>query len=227
MKNKQISKTFFINILLVIHWSFNKELSKDIFGPLPIGIRIYHKFNINDTLIIDHVSYSDHHGYYQCYVTNKLLSIIYEDRSVIYLNVKKHSIWIPIVIVCAVIGIGFLILFLSSKYCQKKRKNRLEDEEMIEKIYQIEPSQKSTEFSSYDNRQRSSERMIENVEESKIQQETIHTLSHSENSTKSQISYSNLSSISKTSPQFILRNPFFDPNLQPLTSIKQYISKFK
>jgi hypothetical protein len=90
MKNKQIRKRYFINILRVIHWNFSKELSKDIFSPS--SIRIYHKFIINDTLIIDHVSYLDHHGYYRCYATNKLLGITYEDRSVIYLNVKKNSI---------------------------------------------------------------------------------------------------------------------------------------
>jgi hypothetical protein len=59
--------------------------------------------------------------------------------------------------------------------------------------------------------------MIENVEESKMQQENIHTFSHSENSIKSQISYLGLSSILKTSPQFVFSNPFLDPNVQSLT----------
>ncbi len=218
-------------ILLAIHWNFNKDLSKNQFGRLPIGIRIYQKFTINDTLIIDHISYSDHHGYYQCDATNKLLGIIYEDRSIIYLNVQKHTIWIPFVIVCVVIGIFILIIILCSKYCQKKRKIQLEekkssqedDEEIIDKLKQIVPM----EFSSCYKKEKSSERIVENVEESKIQQENIHILSHSKNSPKSQISSLNLSSISKTSPQFILSNPFLDPNVQPSTSIKQNIHKFK
>jgi len=88
-----------------------------------------------------------------------------------------------------VIEICFLILFISvQNIIKRKEKNRLKDEEMIEKIKQIESNQESTEFSSYYNSQRSFEQMIKNIEESKIQQQNIHKLSHSENSTKSQIS---------------------------------------
>jgi hypothetical protein len=60
------------------------------------------------------------------------------------------------------------------------------------------------------------EEMIE-----KVKQETNPPLSHTENSIKS------LLSISKTSPQFILNNPFLDPNIQPIISIKQYINQLK
>jgi uncharacterized protein YneF (UPF0154 family) len=55
----------------------------------------------------------------------------------------------------------------------------------------------------------------------KVKEETNPPLSHTENSIKS------LLSISKTSPQFILNNPFLDPNIQPIISIKQYINQLK
>lgn len=197
-------------------------------------------------MIIDHVSYSDHDGYYQCYATNKLLDIIYEDRTVIYLNVKKNSIWISIVIGCSVIGICILILILGSKYCQKRSKIQLdeedipqEDDKTIDTIKQTIPNRESTEFSSYYNKKNSSERIIENTEDSKIHQENIRTLTQSTNSTKSSLSllsmqnavkpiaYLNSSTNSNTSPQFVLSNPFLNSNVQPLTSIKQYINKLK
>jgi hypothetical protein len=228
--NNQI--IFFIHVLSVIHWDFTKDISKNIFGPLPIGIRIHRRFTLNDTLIIDHVSYSDHQGYYRCYATNKLIGITYEDKSMIHLKVTKNTIWIPIVIVCVVIGLCILLLIFCSKYCQKRRKNQLEvnkipgeDEEMIKKIIS---NRESTEFSSHHNKQKSSEQIIKNVEELKLQQQqNLHTRSHSENSSKSQISLLNPVSISKTSPQFVLGNPFLDANVQPFISAKQYIDKLQ
>ncbi|CAF0765025.1 unnamed protein product [Adineta steineri] len=169
-----------------ISWDFNYDLSNDIFRSLPIGIRIDHKFTLNDTLIIDHVSYSDHHGYYRCYATNKLFNITYEDTSIIYLNVKKSSIWIPIVIICIVIGICILLLILCSKYCQTRKQNN----------------------------QKTSEQVIEN----------IHTPSYSDNSAQSQGS---LLSSPNISSQFILDNPFLDPNVQPILLNKKYINKLQ
>ena len=198
---------------------------------MPIGIHISDKYNINDTLIIDHVSYSDHKGYYQCLATNKLLGIIYEDKNVIHLNVKKNTIWISILIVCAVIGLCILVLIFCSRYCQKKRNNQIQveytpqdSEEMIEKIKEIIPNRKSVEFlSDYDK---------ENIKESKSHQEDSDSLSHTEDSIKSIVSLRladikqqpvlllNSSSSLRTSPQFVLSNPFLDPNVQSVTTIK-------
>jgi hypothetical protein len=183
---------------------------------------------MNDTLIIDHVSYSDHRGYYRCHATNKLFDIIYEDKSIIYLNIRKNTIWIPIVIVCAVIGICILILILCSKYCRNKRKNQLKSkensDELIDKVKQSVPSRESIEFSPYYNRKRSAEQMGDNIKESKTQQ----TPSYRETSIKlstqneqEQISFLKPLSISKTSPQFVLGNPFLDPNTRLFISTKQ------
>ncbi|CAF1501069.1 unnamed protein product [Rotaria sp. Silwood1] len=226
---------------VIIYWDFTKDISKNIFNSLPIGIRLHHKFIFNDTLIIDHVSYSNHYGYYRCYATNKLLDIIYEDKSIIYLNVRKKTIWIPIVIVCVVIGIFILTIILCTKCIQKKRKNQqLEKKEIIDQIKQIVSDPESIEISSYYNRQRSSKQIVKNVEKLKLQQENLYTFSHSENSFKSpisllstkkeleQIAFLNSLSIStNSSPQFILGNPFLDSNAQPLNLVKSYIDKFE
>ncbi|CAF1305345.1 unnamed protein product [Rotaria sordida] len=224
---------------VIIHWDFTKDISKNLFNSLPIDIHFYHKFILNDTLIIDHVSYSNHHGYYRCYAINKLFNITYEDKSIIYLNVQKSTIWIPIIIVCVVIIIFILIFILCTKYFQKKRKNQqLKKKEIID---QIISNQESIEFSTYYNHQRSSEQIINDVEKLKLQQDNLCNFSHLENSFKSSISFlstkkeqeqiaflNSLSISTKTSPQFILGNPFLDSNIQPLTSVmKSYIDKFE
>jgi hypothetical protein len=212
MKKNEMIKSFFPEILLVIHWDFSKDISKNPFGPLPIGIRIDHRFIPNDTLTIDHVSYSDHHGYYRCYAKNKLIGMTYEDKSIIYLKVKKKIIWIPIAIVCIVIGLCILMLILCSRYCQMKRKNQLDVKQIPQEDEQIMSNKESSEFSSDYNKQK---------------QDNLHTRSHSENSIKSQISFLHPLSISKNSPQFILGNPFLDSNVQPFISVKSYIDKLK
>jgi hypothetical protein len=124
-----------------------------------------------------------------------------------------------------------LLLIFCSKYCQRRRKNQLEvnkipgeDEEMIKKIIS---NRESTKFLSYYNKQKPSEQIIKNVEELKLQQQNLHTRSHSENSSKSQISLLNPLSTLKTSPQFVLGNPFLDANVQPFISAKQYIDKLQ
>jgi hypothetical protein len=159
---------------------------------------------MNDTLIIDHVSYSDHHGYYQCYAINQLLGRTYEDSSVIYLNVKKNTIWIPIVIACIIIGICILILILCSKYYQRGKTKQMEEKETIDTIKQIVSNRESISDNT---------RMSENIEESIIQQNNIHPLSRS--------------FIFQKSLRFVLSNPFLDPNVQLISSINQYSNKLK
>ncbi|CAF2663345.1 unnamed protein product [Rotaria sp. Silwood2] len=194
---------------VIIHWDFTKDISKNIFYSLPIGIRFHHKFILNDTLIIDHVSYTNHYGYYRCYATNKLLDITYEDK-----KKKKSTI--------------------------RKKKISQNDEEVIDEIKQIVTNRETIDFSPYYDRQRSSEQIIKNVEKLKLQQENLYNLSYSENSLKSSISLlstkkeqekiaflNSLSISTKTSPQFVLGNPFLDSNAQPLISIKSYIDKFE
>ena len=78
----------------------------------------------NDTLIIDHVSSIDHYGYYQCSASNRLFNRIYQDQTVFYLNIRKNSMSIPILIGCLAIGTCFLILILYSKYCRRTRDDR-------------------------------------------------------------------------------------------------------
>ncbi len=223
--------SIFLNIVLVIHWDFSRDLSRDIFLRLPLGIRLDHKFTLNDTLIIDHVSYSDHHGYYRCNATNTLLGITYQDKKIIYLDVKTNSIWIPIGIICVVIGICILIVICCSKYCQKKRKERLEEKKISQEGENLSGKIKeSLEVSSYYNKQINSEQVRENGEELKMQEENIPNLSHLENSPNSRLSLLSTQErirISKTSPQFVLGNPFLDSNSQSIISIKSYINKFK
>ncbi|CAF3742874.1 unnamed protein product [Rotaria magnacalcarata] len=222
------------------------HISKRFYGPLPVGIRFRHKFTLNDTLIIDHVSYSDHHGYYRCYATNKLLNITYEDNSVIYLNVQKTASWIPIVIVCAVIGIFILTFILCAQYFRKKRKKQQvekkqisqNDVKMIDQIEHLLTNQVSIEDTSYYNHKRSSEQMAKDVGNLKLQQTDFDHLSRSEHPIESPISKSPykkeqqrtavfyLKSTSKISSQFILGNPFIDANAQSLNSVKLCVDKF-
>ncbi len=161
-------------------------------------------------MIIDHVSYSDHHGYYQCYAINELLGRTYEDSSVIYLNVKKNTIWIPIVIACVIIGIGILGFILCSKYYQRRRKKQMEekeisqkDEKSIDTVKQIVSNRESIELTSSNDERIS--------KESVIQQKNL-----------SQSSF-----IFQKSLQFILSNPFLDPNAQLISSIDQHSTKLK
>ncbi|CAM2698361.1 unnamed protein product [Rotaria socialis] len=232
--------------VIAIHWDFIKDISKRFYDPLPVGIRFRHKFTLNDTLIIDHVSYSDHHGYYRCSATNKLLNRTYEDKSVIYLNVQKTASWIPIVIVCAVIGIFILTFILCAQYFRKKRKKQQvekkqisqNDEKMVGPIEHLLTNQVSIEDTSYYNHQISSEQMAKDVGNLKLQQDDFDHLSHSEHPTELPISKSPykkeqertavfyLKSTSKISPQFILGNPFIDANAQSLNSVKLYVNKF-
>ena len=197
--------------------------------------------------MIDHVSYSDHHGYYRCSATNRLLGRTYEDSNVIYLNVKKNTIWIFIVIAIVVIGICIFILIFCSKYCQRKRKKQLleetetsqKEEELIGKIKQIVQSAESIEFTSSYNGQNSSKHRVESIEESIIRQKNVYTLSHSENNTNSRTTLSltednepQRSSLTSSftfrhSPRFVLSNPFLDPHAQLISSIKQLTNQLK
>ncbi|UJR30080.1 hypothetical protein I4U23_017622 [Adineta vaga] len=174
--------TYGTNVL--IHWDFTPDLTNKKFSSLPFGIRITYRFILNDTLIIDHVSYSDHHGYYRCNATNQFRNQLYEDKRVFHLTVKKGSIWIPIVIVCVAIGLAILLLILCSKYCQK-RKQRLERKSLSnENDSEVLP----------------------------IDQKNVLTLSRS---AKSQISSISIER-ERREPQFVLGNPFLDPNVQSI-----------
>ncbi|CAF3203768.1 unnamed protein product [Rotaria sp. Silwood2] len=122
----------------------------------------------------------------------------------------------------------------------EKKEISQNDEEVIDEIKQIVTNRETIDFSPYYDRQRSSEQIIKNVEKLKLQQENLYDLSYSENSLKSSISLlstkkeqekiaflNSLSISTKTSPQFVLGNPFLDSNAQPLISIKSYIDKFE
>ena len=102
----------------MVQWNFGHDLTKALIDPLPIGIHLDQKSIRNDTLIIDHVSYIDHHGYYQCSASNRLLGRTFHDHTVFYLNVKKNTVWSFILIACSVIGICILVLIL----CLKSRR---------------------------------------------------------------------------------------------------------
>jgi len=185
-------------LLLVIHWSFSKDNSKTSFGVLPIGIRISQTYNLNDTLIIEHASYSDHHGYYQCLVTNKLLGRIYEDRLIIYLNIERSSLWIALIGVFVVIGICILILIICSKYYHKKKHQQLDEI----------------------NRRKDSQVTLDDLNR-EINSETIFD-EHQQMNTQTD---SRRSFDLRTSPQFILENPFLDRNVRSITRTEKLISK--
>lgn len=199
-------------IILVIHWTFSKDNPLNPSNALPVGIHIDRQYNSNDTLIIDQVSHSDHHGYYRCLATNEILHRTYEDRSIIYLNVQKNSLWIAIVVVCSVIALCILILIICSKYYRKKRNQQLEEKDLaqesvatIDDIKQNTSHRQSVEFLADFNQESDSEERLE-------QQTTSPILSHSRKSLTS----SRLSSNLRTSPQFILQNPFLGPNVRPV-----------
>lgn len=110
---------------LEIHWDFTNDLARNPFGLLPIGIYMERQLVTNDTLIIDYASYTEHRGFYRCQATNHLLNVTYQDRRIIYLNIHKSNLWLPIVIACVLIGVCILFLILCSTYYRYRRKKKL------------------------------------------------------------------------------------------------------
>jgi hypothetical protein len=131
---------------------------------------------------------------------NQLLGRTYEDSSVIYLNVKKSTIWIPIVIVCVILGIGILGFILCSKYYQRRRQKQMEEKEISQK------DEESIKFVSSND-----ERISDNIEESVIQRGNPSASSF----------------VFQKSLQFILNSPFLDPNAQLISSIDEYSNQPK
>jgi hypothetical protein len=207
----------FIHDILVIHWDFSPDLSDETFSSLPLGIRITYKFILNDTLIIDYVSYSDHRGYYRCNATNHFGDVTYEDRRVFFLNVKKSSFWIPIVVVCVVIGLCILLLVLCSRYCRKRRK-RLQGKSA--------PTSESIEVASHEHDDRESEPRIQSMGKWHVDQKTVSPSVTSQTaSLHIEKEQEQTVPIAGTSCQFVLGNPFLDPRAQPITRNRPSVAK--
>ena len=93
-----------------------------------MAVQITDRYTTNDTLIIEYVSKSTHHGYYRCRASNELFNQTYEDEKIIFVEVEKSAVLIPILIACIVIGVVVLILILCSTYFRKRQTDRTRKE---------------------------------------------------------------------------------------------------